>query len=111
MPGRLDDAIGEFEKALSLQPDYVEAHYNLGGALAQRPGRLPDAIVHYKEALRLRPDFAPGWHNLGTSWFQLGNLPAATAAFREEVRLSPNDPAAQQALAAALQPAGNHGEK
>ena len=111
MPGRLDDAIGEFEKALSLQPDYVEAHYNLGGALAQRPGRLPDAIVHYKEALRLRPDFAPGWHNLGTSWFQLGNLPAATAAFREEVRLSPNDPAAQQALAAALQPAGDHGEK
>ena len=42
------------------------------------------------------------------SWFQLGNLPAAAAAFREELRLSPNDPAARQALAAALQQAKDH---
>jgi cytochrome c-type biogenesis protein CcmH/NrfG len=35
----------------------------------------------------------------------LGNLSAATAAFREEVRLLPNDPAAQQALATVLQQA------
>jgi Flp pilus assembly protein TadD len=42
------------------------------------------------------------------SWFHLGNLPAAAAAFREEVRLAPNDPAAQQALAAVLQQAKDH---
>ena len=72
------------------------------------PGRLQDAIAQFEAALRLDPDFAPGWHNLGASWFNLGNLPAAAAAFREELRLSPDDPAAQQALAAALQPAQNH---
>ena len=105
MPGRLNDAIAQYEEALCLQPDYVEAHYNLGNAWSQVPGRLHDAIVQYEEALRLKPDFAPGWHNLGASWFQLGNLPAAAAAFREELRLSPNDPAAQQALAAALRQA------
>jgi tetratricopeptide (TPR) repeat protein len=108
MPGRLQDAAAQYEEALRLKPDYAEAHNNLGLAWAQMPGRLKDAIAQFEEALRLQPDSAPGWHNLGVSWFHLGNLPAAAAAFRKELRLSPDDPAAQQALAAALQPAQDH---
>ena len=103
MPGRSQDAITHYEAALRLKPDSAEAHYNLGNVLSKMPERLKDAITHYEAALRLKPDFAPGWHNLGVSWFLAGNLPAAAAAFREELRLSPNDPAAQQALAAVLQ--------
>ena len=108
LPGRLQDAAGQYEAALRLKPDYFEAHHNLGLAWSQLPGRHQDAIAQYEAALRLKPDFAPGWHNLGVSWFRLGNLPAAVAAFREELRLSPDDPAAQQALAAALRPAQAH---
>jgi cytochrome c-type biogenesis protein CcmH/NrfG len=67
------------------------------------PGRLDDAIGQYEEALRLRPDFAPGWRNLGAARFQSGDLPAAATAFREELRLAPDDAGAQQALAAVLQ--------
>jgi tetratricopeptide (TPR) repeat protein len=108
MPGRLNEAVAQFGEALRLQPDYAEAHFNLGNAWSKTPGRLNDAIAQYEEALRLKPDFAPGWHNLGVSWFHLGNLPAAAAAFREELRLSPDNPAARQALAAALQQAQDH---
>jgi tetratricopeptide (TPR) repeat protein len=108
LPGRLQDAAGQYEAALRLKPDYFEAHHNLGLAWSQLPGRQRDAIAEYEAALRLKPDFAPGWHNLGVNWFRLGNLPAAAAAFREELRLSPNDPAAQQALATALQPGQEH---
>jgi len=72
------------------------------------PGRLNDAIVQFKEALRLKGNVAPAWHNLGVSWFQLGNLAEAEAAFREEVRLSPDDPAARQALATTLQQTRGH---
>ena len=108
LPGRLPDAIAEFEAALRLKPDYVEAHYNLGNALAQLPERAKDAIAQYEETLRLKPDFTSGWHNLGVSWIHLGNLPAAAAAFREELRLKPNDPAARQALDAVLQQANDH---
>jgi tetratricopeptide (TPR) repeat protein len=108
MPGRLEDAAAQYEAALRLQPDSAGAHYNLGNALSQIPGRLNDAIVQYNQALRLQPDLAPAWHNLGTVWFHLGNLPAAAAAFREEVRLSPNDLASRQALAAALQQPKDH---
>jgi tetratricopeptide (TPR) repeat protein len=102
-PGRLDDAIAQYQEALRLKPDSAEAHDNLGLAYAQRPERLNEAIAEYQAALRLQPNYAPGWHNLGAAWFHSGNLPAAAAAFREELRLSPDDPAAQQALAVVLQ--------
>jgi len=88
--------------ALRLNPDFAEAHNNLGVALTQTPGRLTEANAQFGKAVRLKPDFAPAWLNLGTSWYQLGNLREAAAAFREELRLHPGDPSAQQALAAAL---------
>ena len=108
MPGRLADAIVQYEAALRLQPDFAEAHDNLGLALAQMPGRLPDAVDEHRTALRLRPDYAPAWHNLGAALYHHGDLPAAAAAFREEVRLSPDDPAARQALATVLEQAREH---
>jgi tetratricopeptide (TPR) repeat protein len=107
-PGRLKEAIAEYEAALRLQPDYAEAHYNLGNALAEVPGRSKEAIAEYEKTVRLRPDFAPGWHNLGVCWIHLENLPAAAAAFREEVRLKPDDPAARQALDTVLQLGDGH---
>jgi tetratricopeptide (TPR) repeat protein len=108
MPGRQDDAITQDQEALRLKPDLAEAHFNLGVAWARMPGRQNDAIAQFEETVRLKPGFAAGWHNLGMSWLHVGNLPAAAAAFREELRLKPDDPAAQQALAAALQQAKDH---
>jgi tetratricopeptide (TPR) repeat protein len=54
----LPEAIGHFEAALRLKPDYAEAHYNFGIALANA-GRIPEAIAQYKEAVRLVPNYAP----------------------------------------------------
>src|SRR5262249_566211 len=39
--GMLDAAIAEFREAIRLQPDYVEAHYNLGVAV-HRQGKLAE---------------------------------------------------------------------
>ena len=110
LPGRLDDAIAQFQTALRLQPESPEAHYNLGNAWSKIPGRLNDAVTEYKEAVRLQPEYVAGWYGLGVAWFHLGNRPAAAAAFQEALRLSPNDPAIRQVLAAALQQTKNEGE-
>jgi len=48
---------------LRLDPDYAEAHNNLGIALA-RKGKLEAAGVHFKETLRLNPNFAGARNNL-----------------------------------------------
>ena len=55
--GRIDKAIGCYEQALRIKPDFVEAHYNLGVTLEQM-GCVEEAIGHYEEALRIKPDYA-----------------------------------------------------
>ncbi len=55
VPNRLPEAIAHYEKALEINPYYVETHSNLGVALARIPGRLPDAIAQYKAAAGARP--------------------------------------------------------
>lgn len=104
-PGRLDDAIAEYREALRLQPGLVDAHYNLGTAWLQEPGHAKDAIAEFHEALRLDPANAHAWHNLGACLFSQEDFPAAEAAFREELRLTPDSPGAQQALDTVLQAA------
>jgi tetratricopeptide (TPR) repeat protein len=59
IPGRLPEAISEYEAALRIRPNYPEAHYNLGIALANIPGRRPEAIAQLQAALQIRPDWEP----------------------------------------------------
>jgi tetratricopeptide (TPR) repeat protein len=54
--GRIQEAIGHFEEALRIAPEYDEAHYNLGVALEQA-GRSQEAIKQYEEVLRITPGF------------------------------------------------------
>src|ERR1035438_4311725 len=56
MPGRLPDAIAEYQAALRVRPDYADGHYDLGVALSRLPNRLPEALFHLETALRLKPD-------------------------------------------------------
>jgi Flp pilus assembly protein TadD len=63
-PGRLGEAIVEYQKTLRIKPDDAQAHNGLGVALTQTPGRLPEAIAHFQAALRLQPDYAEARNNL-----------------------------------------------
>ena len=51
--GRLDDAIKEYQTAIKLEPDHVNAHNNLGVAYHNQ-GRFDDAIKEYQTAIKLR---------------------------------------------------------
>src|SRR5437764_14987368 len=62
--GKTDEAIAQFEKCLSLSPDFAEAHHDLANALRKK-GRYPDAIAHYETALRLDPRSVLTLNNLG----------------------------------------------
>ena len=62
--GRTDEAIAQFEKCLSMSPDFAEAHHDLANAL-RRKGRYPDAVAHYESALRIDPRSVLTLNNLG----------------------------------------------
>ncbi len=102
LPGRLDEAVAEFREAVRLNPSFAEAHNSLGCALSRQPGHQREGIAHIRESLRLNPNFPPAWRNLGVASLNAGDLQTAAAAFREEVRLLPDDPRAREALSGVL---------
>ena len=60
--GRLAEAEVGFRKAAELNPNYADAHYNMGIAL-QAQGQLDEAIAAYNKALSIKPDYADAWSN------------------------------------------------
>ncbi len=51
-------AIRFFEKTIEIEPEYVEAHYNLGLS-KERAGQVGEAIEHFRHALELNPQYDP----------------------------------------------------
>jgi tetratricopeptide (TPR) repeat protein len=74
MPGRQPDAIAELKAALQIDPNFAEAHNNLGRALSQTSGRMPEAIAEYQAALQIKPDYAQARANLETACTQHPDL-------------------------------------
>jgi len=60
--GQLDRAISYYEKALSIKPDYAEAHYNLGFSF-HKNGQLDAAVKSFKKVVAIKPDYAEVHNN------------------------------------------------
>src|ERR1019366_7022100 len=90
MPGRLKDAVAQYEEALRLKPGISETHTNLGLAWSMMPGRLGDAVAQYEEALRLNPDYTDAHFYLANALVQAGRVPEAIEHYEEALRLQPD---------------------
>jgi tetratricopeptide (TPR) repeat protein len=98
IPGRIPDAISEYQRALSIYPNYADAHNNLGAILLQS-GRTTEAIAEYQAAVRLDPDYPDAHSNLGSALSRLpGRLMEATAELETAVRLDPENARRRAAL-------------
>jgi protein O-mannosyl-transferase len=91
-PGRLNEAIAQYQEALRLEPDDAEAHNNLGNAWSRIPGHLDDQVAQFKASLRLKPNLAETHNNLGLALVQIpGRLDDAVKEYETALRLNPND--------------------
>ena len=63
MGSNIVEALPHFLEALRINPEYADAHYNIGHAYARR-GERADAIDHFRQVVRLEPDWALGLSNL-----------------------------------------------
>jgi Flp pilus assembly protein TadD len=101
--GQLPEATTEFQAALRLDPDYADAHYNLGRILVKNPDQWPEAIAHLQAALQAQPDNAEAHSILGSVLMNFPDrLPEAMAHLREAVRIKPDFAVAHYNLAGAL---------
>lgn len=74
----LEAAIANFNKALNLNPMYVDA-YVAKGMTESRCGRLNDAVGSFNKALSINPVHFKAIYQRGKTLLALGNLDAAAA--------------------------------
>src|SRR5262249_37408816 len=107
--GRLDEAIAEYREAIRLNPNFAEAHINLGRALRYK-GLLDEAIAEYREAIQINPNSAGAHIGLGNALLGKGRLDEAMAEYRETIRLDKNSAEAHTNLGNALNDKGRRDE-
>ena len=103
--GRLKEAEESCRQAITLKPDYAEAHYNLGNTL-KKQGRLDEAEASYTQAITLKPDYAEAHYNLGNTLKELGRLEEAETNYRKAIALKPDYAEAHNNLGVTLQELG-----
>jgi tetratricopeptide (TPR) repeat protein len=86
--GRLDEAEGQFKKALSLDSQNAEFWTNLGG-IQYYTGRLQDAAGSFRRSLELQPNSGSGHYNLAMCELQMGQTESAWRHLELAVRLEP----------------------
>ncbi|MBW2184659.1 MAG: tetratricopeptide repeat protein, partial [Deltaproteobacteria bacterium] len=87
--GRLDEALTELKKAISINSDSFEARSNLGIVYSKKG--MPDkAIDEYKKALKINPDYVPAHTNLGNIYGSTGRLDEAIAEYKKAIDINPD---------------------
>lgn len=97
----LEASIEHLNQAVEIDPDYVEAHNNLGARYIQA-GDYDRAITHLRTASRLDPTSVFAVTNLGMALWLAGHCGEAEQAARDAVRLAPSFLRAQYLLGVVL---------
>ena len=84
------EAIVFLKKAIELNPEFSEAHYNLG-IVYERMGKHKDAIKMLKRTIELSPEDANAYYALGYAYYQKRKYERAVDAFEDAIRLKPNN--------------------
>jgi tetratricopeptide (TPR) repeat protein len=95
--------------ALALSPDYHEARYNLGLALAQL-GQTDEALLQFGLVVRARPRDAEALYNLGLQFVRTGRLAEALDVFSRAAALEPRVARIQHDIGRTLDALGRSSE-
>ncbi len=111
--GYMDDAIREYQDAISFNPEDGYYHYTLGVALLKN-GQYNEAFKELSEALMLNPDnyearcaLADVHNEVGQNLGLEGRVEEAVAEFREAIAIDPAFPEYHYRLGMALIDAGH----
>ena len=106
--GRIDEAIGQYQAAIKIQPAAV-AYTSLGAAY-QSKGLIKEAIEQYELAVRLQPGDVNARTFLAAAYAESGALDKAIEHFHIVVQLQPDSANAQYGLGRAYLEKGQLGE-
>lgn len=88
--GRFDEAIPEYQRAITLDPAYAVAYANLGSVLLQQ-GRTREAVTNLEKAVQLNPQNVEALNSLSVAYAAAGDTEKALAAIDRALELNPSD--------------------
>ncbi len=98
---QMTEAMDCYTKSLQIKPDYPDALFNLGSALAVS-GNLDGAVDNYRRALQIAPTRTDVLNNLGMVLVNQKQYAEAMANFKKALQVNPDFPNAHYNLAAVL---------
>jgi len=87
--GQNELSLNLLSRAISLQPDYVDALGNRGNVF-QKLKRFDDALQDYDKAISLKPDYVDALSNRGNVRQKLGRFEEASKDFDRAIALKPD---------------------
>ena len=98
------EALDDYRQAQVAAPDRPEPYYNAANAY-NRQGEVAGAQAQTQQALKTAEDelAAQSWYNLGNAYFDAQQWQAAIEAYKEALRITPDDQDAKHNLELALQ--------
>jgi tetratricopeptide (TPR) repeat protein len=86
--GNYRQAIEDYDRAIEINPDFLDAHNNRGDAYIGL-GNYRQAIEDYNRAIEINPDFVDAYSNRGLSYSKLGQYQLAIEDFNKVISLKP----------------------
>jgi tetratricopeptide (TPR) repeat protein len=86
---KASEAIGHFEEAIRLKPNYAQLYGNLGLALL-KTGQTNEALEQFQAAVRVKPDDADAHYDLAGALLNNGQTDEAIGEYQEAIRLKPD---------------------
>lgn len=99
--GDSNKVIESLERAVSISPQFKEAHNNLGASYVALK-KYDQAETSFRKAVEIDPQYAAAWRNLSVAAFRLGRLEEAEDAARHMAALPGDASAANYMLGVAL---------
>jgi Flp pilus assembly protein TadD len=107
--GKFDEAIVEFQKALTANPTNASIHFNLGVAY-ERKEQMTEARSQFEEATKLNPTFGEAFLALGNSYMREQKFDQGVPSLTKASELMPANYNAAYNLGACLANIGKYAE-
>jgi len=107
LQGRVQSSVAHLRKAIAIDPDYMEAHNNLGARYIAL-GDNDRAVEQLEIALRLDPSSVFAQLNLSLAFYFLKRGDEAEQCARNAIRMTPEVPKAHDLLGLILQAEGKN---